>query len=432
MLNKEAILAKLKNVIDPDFKENIVDLGFIKKVEIDGGAVEVEIELTTPACPVKEDFRNQSTELISSLEGVKKVNIILGARKSGPKPKANRENLSRVDKIIGVASCKGGVGKSTVSALLASELASRGFKVGLFDTDIFGPSLPALFDVMNANVYMDNDFIRPLQINENLKVMSFGFLLKDSPAIMRGAMVSNYIMELINKVDWGEVDYLFIDMPPGTGDVQLTLSQNLNLDGVVMVTTAHILSVVDVQRGIMMFEKVNVPVIGLVENMSYFVCDSCDKKHFIFDKSSLSLKERFGIENNIELPFLKKQDIAFTDYKSNPVAKYLTDEVVKIIGKRSLKKESAPQFEYDKTHLRLIYPEKTFSVSHFKVRVNCGCALCKDEMTGKPKINEKLIPKTIHPVEITPLGNYALSINWSDDHTSGIYPFELIKSLSDD
>ncbi len=431
MPTKEAILEKLKNIIDPDFNRNIVELGFIKELEINEGSVAVTIELTTPACPVKEVFRKEAHDLITSLAGVKRVDVVMSAQKTKRRQKRDNLNLAKVDNIIGVASCKGGVGKSTVAASLACEISSRGFKVGLFDTDIFGPSLPALFNLFSANVRMKDNLIQPFEVNDNLKLMSFGFLLKEAPAIMRGAMVSNYIMELINKVEWGELDYLFIDMPPGTGDVQLTLSQNMSINGVVMVTTAHVLSVVDVIRGILMFEKVKVPIVSLVENMSYFECDSCLKKHYLFEKAKISFRERFGLASEIELPFLPRQNLSFENYQTSSHSQSLSDEVIRQIGKSNLSVEPPPRFDFDESSLKIIYPDRFYQVSHLKVRRNCGCALCKDEMTGEAKLQPQSIPANVKPLEIHPLGNYALSIHWSDGHTSGIYPYHLIKSLAE-
>ena len=430
MLTKEIILEQLKSIVDPDFNKNIVELNFVKKIEINRGNVAIEIELTTPACPVKEVFRKEAHDLVMALPKVRKVDVIMSTKKNNRSHPSNNPNLSKIANVIGIASCKGGVGKSTVAASLACEISSRGFKVGLFDTDIFGPSLPALFDLFSANVYMRDSLIQPFKMNDNLALMSFGFLLKDAPAIMRGAMVSNYIMELINKVEWGELDYLFIDMPPGTGDVQLTLSQNMNISGVVMVTTAHVLSVVDVVRGILMFEKVNIPVLSLVENMSYFECDNCAKKHYLFEKSKISFKERFGLTSEIELPFLTKKDLFFKDYKTNPYNQDLSDEIIRQIGKNNLSVIKPPRFEFNDNNLKIIYEKEFYEVSHFKLRINCGCALCKDEMTGETKLQAKSIPDNVKPLGVYPLGNYALSVNWSDGHTSGIYPYHLIKSLS--
>ncbi|MEI7999605.1 MAG: Mrp/NBP35 family ATP-binding protein, partial [Candidatus Omnitrophota bacterium] len=193
---------------------------------------------------------------------------------------SNPFGLSKVKNIIAVSSCKGGVGKSTVAAGVAKALLRQGMKVGLLDADLHGPSIPTLFNLPSVDIRL-NEFKMavPAEV-EGLKLMSFGFLLGDAPAVMRGPIVANYIQQLLFQTDWGELDYLIIDMPPGTGDIQLTITQSIRLTGAVIVTTRQTLSLVDVARGILMFEKVKVPILGIVENMAFFICDACEKKHY--------------------------------------------------------------------------------------------------------------------------------------------------------
>lgn len=262
MLTNDDIMKALSVIIDPDFRKDIVSLGFVKDVKIDGSKVSLNIELTTPACPVKNEFKESAEKALLNLDGVDDVQINMTA-KEVKKSEKNKDGLEHVRNILAIASCKGGVGKSTIAANIARELASRGFKTGLLDADIFGPSVPTLFNIHKPDVGADEQKrIIPIEKN-GLKIMSFGFFLGDSPAILRGPIVSGYIQQLLTGVRWGELDYLVIDMPPGTGDIQLTMTQTIQLDGAVMVTTRQALSLVDVAKGIEMFEKVNVPMLGL-------------------------------------------------------------------------------------------------------------------------------------------------------------------------
>src|SRR5665213_1019580 len=230
----------------------------------------------------------------------------------------NPFSLSKVKHVIAISSCKGGVGKSTVACALALELARRGFKTGLLDADIYGPSLPSLFQLRDAKV-KSNEFklLTPIEHN-GLKLMSFGFLLGDAPAVMRGPIVTRYIQQLLLQTDWGELDYLIIDMPPGTGDIQLTITQSIKLTGAVIITTHHSLSLVDTARGILMFEKVKVPILGVIENMAYFLAPDTGKKYYIFgEQKAGALSTRFGVKTLAEVPITEQLSGDMRAYQSN-------------------------------------------------------------------------------------------------------------------
>ncbi len=432
MATKEDVLKALSVIIDPDFHKDIVSLGFVKNLEIDNTVVSFDIELTTPACPIKNEFKKDAEEAVLALDGVGEVHVNMTA-KEVKKSEKNKGGLEHVRNILAIASCKGGVGKSTVAANIARELASRGFKIGLLDADIFGPSVPTLFNIHKPDVGADEQKrIIPLEKN-GLKIMSFGFFLGDSPAILRGPIVSGYIQQLLTGVRWGELDYLVIDMPPGTGDIQLTMTQTVQINGAVMVTTRQALSLVDVAKGIEMFEKVNVPMLGVVENMSYFDCDGCGKRHFIFggDEENIVTK-KYGLETLMQLPI--KVNSGLTGHLdrefSDPDVKVMVDNVVRAIGKKAFDKNTTPQYEYDDENITFIWPDGVKSVvSNMDLRADCGCAVCVDEYTGEKLLNRKDIRKDIKPTEITPLGNYALKIVWNDGHNSGIYPYKQIRAL---
>ena len=238
MVTEEQVLAELSKIIDPDFQRDIVSLGFVQDMVIESDTVAFTIELTTPACPLSPVFQKQAIDLVGDLPDVEHVRVTMTARKSEDRRMNTEESgLKDVTYILAVSSCKGGVGKSTVSAMLARTLAARGSKVGLLDADVYGPSIPTLFNVHKPGIRAtDDNRFYPNEV-DGLKLMSFGFLMGDGPAVIRGPMVAQYMQQLLHGVLWGELDYLIIDMPPGTGDIQLTISQSVQIDASVIVTT---------------------------------------------------------------------------------------------------------------------------------------------------------------------------------------------------
>jgi ATP-binding protein involved in chromosome partitioning len=303
-LNEAAVLDALRPIIDPDFGKSIVDLGFVKGVRIDGGRVSFTIELTTPACPVKEEFQRAARERVLALPGVREVDVTMTAETRGraaAQPQA--EVLPGVRNTIAVASGKGGVGKSTVAINLALALQQSGAKVGVMDADVYGPSLPLLTGV-HGRPRAEERRIIP-HVAAGLKLMSMGFFLNEnSPVIWRGPMVHGLIRQFLTDVEWGELDYLVVDMPPGTGDAALTLTQQAPLAGAVIVTTANELSLIDARKGLLMFEKVQVPVLGVIENMSYFTPpDLPDRKYYIFGQGGgRRIAAELGVEFLGEVP----------------------------------------------------------------------------------------------------------------------------------
>jgi len=284
-VTESAVLAALRPIVDPDFGKSIVDLGFVKNVRIDGDRVSFTIELTTPACPVKAEFERAARERVAALPGVADVAVTMTANTRGraaAAPSPQGVALPGVKNTIAVASGKGGVGKSTTAVNLALALRETGASVGLMDADVYGPSLPLLTGV-SGRPHSENKRIFPLE-GYGMKLMSMGFFVTESsPVIWRGPMVHGLIRQFLTDVEWGELDYLVIDLPPGTGDAALTLTQMAPLSGAVIVTTANDLSLIDARKGLKMFEKVQVPVLGVIENMSYFVPpDAPDKRYYIF------------------------------------------------------------------------------------------------------------------------------------------------------
>ncbi len=279
-VTEAAVLNALRPIQDPDFKKSIVDLGFIKDLRIEGDHVAFSIELTTPACPVKEKFQEEARAAVLALDGVERVDVNMTASTRGSRGPDRAAVLPGVRNVVAVASGKGGVGKSTVAANLALALSVRGASVGLLDCDVYGPSVPLMLGVSGPPQTTTDRKILP-KLGQGLKLMSIGFLA-DTPVIWRGPMVHSLIQQFLRDVLWGELDYLIVDMPPGTGDAALTLTQTAPLSGAVIVSTPQEVALIDARKGLQMFQRVQVPVLGIVENMSYFVCPSCDAKHQIF------------------------------------------------------------------------------------------------------------------------------------------------------
>lgn len=434
MATEQQILAALSEIRDPDLGQNIVELHFIKDLRIDGAGSDISfaIELTTPACPVKDAFKAQAEKLVLALPGVKNVRVTMTAKPSRNEGMIKDSGLGSVNSVIAVSSCKGGVGKSTVAAFLAKELAQRGMRVGLLDADIFGPSVPTLFDVHHPElVDAPGNKLFPVEKN-GIKLMSFGFLAGNAPAVLRGPMVSSYMQQLLHNVAWGNLDYLILDMPPGTGDIQLTITQSVELDGAIIVTTNQALSLPDVERGILMFEHVNVPILGVVENMSYFACDDCSKKHYIFGGSTADqLRQKFGIATLGELPIMAKLVQRVPDRLEFSAFSQLTDTVIRELGKRLALEQKKPEINADASAISIAWPDGTTStVGNFDLRLRCRCAVCVDEFSGEQKLHPEHIRPDIAALEVKPLGNYAISVKWNDGHATGIYPWLRIKELA--
>lgn len=268
--SKEMILDALRQVIDPDLHKDIVTLGFVTEVSFSDGVVKAVINLTTPACPVKDQLRDQAKSLIEALPGVTQANVEMTAEVRGnPAPRQIAKNVRH---FVAVSSGKGGVGKSTATVNLACALAKTGAKVGVLDCDIYGPDIPMMMGLFGQPDQKERKLI-PKQ-NHGVKTMSIGYLLEeDKPVIWRGPMVHKLIEQFLGDVEWGELDYLLVDMPPGTGDAQLSLAQIVPLSGAVLVTTPQAVSTFDVGKSIGMFKQVNVEVLGIIENMAGYAIE---------------------------------------------------------------------------------------------------------------------------------------------------------------
>lgn len=304
-VTNEQVLGALKAVQDPDLRKDLVSLGFIKNVAINGGRVSFAIELTTPACPVRHIMKEEAEAAVKAIAGVSAVEVTLTSqvRQSVAAPQGMVS--PNIKNVIPIASGKGGVGKSTVSANLALALVGSGAKVGLMDADVYGPSIPTLLGIDEEPEVDEKNRITPIE-KYGLKVISMGFFMKPEDAVIwRGPMLHKTVQQFLGGVFWGDLDYLIIDLPPGTGDVQLSLCQSIPITGAVIVSTPQDVALNVAQKAIAMFNKLKAPVLGVIENMSYFNCPHCGKREDIFGTSGA--KE---LAQRLELPFLGEIPLA--------------------------------------------------------------------------------------------------------------------------
>jgi ATP-binding protein involved in chromosome partitioning len=302
-LSEQIVLDSLKQIIDPDLRKDIVTLGFVRDLKIEDGDVSFRIVLTTPACPVKEEMQGMATEIVGALPGVTDVNVTMDAEVPQGRGIANNVAIPGVKNIVAVSSGKGGVGKSTVAVNLAVALAQNGAKVGLMDADVYGPNVPLMLGAAGAQPQIFNGQLVPVEAH-GIKMISMAVLVPpDKPMILRGPMLHGVVRQFLTDVNWGELDYLIVDMPPGTGDVQLSLAQLVPVQGAVLVTTPQEVSLSDVRRAVKMFEQVNVPVLGVIENMSYFIAPDTGNRYEIFGKGGgQKLADEYGLNFLGEVP----------------------------------------------------------------------------------------------------------------------------------
>ncbi len=281
-VTEASVLNALAVVKDPDLQRDIVALGFVKNVRIDGGRVAFTIELTTPACPVKDQMRDQARAAVMQVPGVSAVEVNMTASvRSAAMPNEGRAPVEGVRNIIAVGAGKGGVGKTTVAVNLAIALAKSGSRVGIIDGDIYGPNVPIMLG-LRTSLTTDGQKILPAE-RYGLQVVSMGFLTSDDAAVIwRGPMLHSAIQQFFRDVRWDNLDYLIVDMPPGTGDVALSVSHTVPVAGSIVVTTPQQVSVADSRRAVGMYQKLNIPALGVIENMSYFVCPTCQHEADIF------------------------------------------------------------------------------------------------------------------------------------------------------
>jgi Mrp family chromosome partitioning ATPase/DUF971 family protein len=473
------VLNQLKTIIDPDLGTDIVTLGFVQDLKVsDDRIVSFTVELTTPACPVKDQFAADCKRAVERLDWTHSANVTMTARASSME--TDTTGMSQVGAVIAVSSCKGGVGKSTTAVNLAYSLQQLGATVGILDADVYGPSLPTMVTPDDDVVRFVGRQIAPLQRN-GVRLMSFGYVNEGS-AVMRGPMVSQLLEQFLSVTAWGALDYLILDMPPGTGDVQLTLTQRLNITAAVIVTTPQELSFADVVRGVEMFDSVNVPCVAVVENMAYYqvhqpgidrralmvaIAEKLRKEEvamngaidklaeelvdIVVTNSESSkgekvrifgaghterLSKEWGLEHIFQMPLLEK--IAANGDNGTPFVlenpnspqaqtyKELAQALVVEVAKAKYSGDGRPVVAYRESDHMIQVDDAIISPAH--LRRGCRCAACVEEMTGKQILLPSMISESVKPIKMSPTGNYALSINWSDGHRS-LYPYRQIRSM---
>jgi ATP-binding protein involved in chromosome partitioning len=304
-INTEAVLAALNKVKDPDLNKDIVTLDFVRDVKVDGANLSLKLVSPNPSPKAKAILEAAVRQTLSALPEVGDIHIAIDSEIPNGRGASGKQSIQGVKNIIAVSSGKGGVGKSTVAVNLAVVLAQWGAKVGLVDTDVYGPNVPIMIGI-DEEPLVQGQKLLPLEAHK-VKVMSIGFLNRgDRPVIWRGPMLGTAVRQFLYDVIWGELDYLIVDMPPGTGDVQLSLAQMVPVQGAVLVTTPQEVAMADVRKAINMFEQVHIPVFGIVENMSYFICPNCDEKHAIFGSGGgAELAEKFKTNLLGQIPLAK-------------------------------------------------------------------------------------------------------------------------------
>ena len=304
MVGIDDVLNKLSTVIDPDLKKDIVSMGMIKDLDLNAGNLKFTLELTTPACPFNDEIEQDVRNAINDLDGIEKFDMNVTAKVMEGRSLDADQAMATVKNIIAVASGKGGVGKSTVALNLALALSQTGAKVGLLDADIYGPSIPLMLGMKEASMQVEDNKLQPAESN-GIKVVSFGFFAEQEhqAAIYRGPIISGIVKQFLVDTNWSNLDYLIVDLPPGTGDIPLTLAQTIPITGILVITTPQDVASNVAVKAIGMFDKLNVPLLGVVENMSYFECSKCNEKHYIFGKGgALKISEKHNIPFLGEIP----------------------------------------------------------------------------------------------------------------------------------
>jgi len=371
-----------------------------------------------------------------------------GSAGSETKPR----HLRGVRHVLAVASGKGGVGKSSISVNLAYLLARGGYRVGLLDADIYGPSLPELLPLEAKGVFASKSGAMQPLMYEGVKLMSMGYVRPGEHAAIRGPLVSAMVQQLLTQTEWGELDYLVIDMPPGTGDIHLTVAQTAQVSAAIVVSTAHRLSLADVEKGIAMFNKVNIPTIAVAENMSTFVCGSCNTEHALFDRpgSARRIVEQFGVPAYVQLPLDpvlsgghgQQPFVLDAAHSGRPLCKKL-EALAEVavreldalgIVQRSLAMaqpgtDGQPRLELKRTAAD--GKEDIVLLPARAVRLACRSATMIDEFTGERLFREEDIAKDVWAKKIWPAGSYAVNIDWSDGHNS-LMPFSTLDTVKED
>lgn len=455
MSSEKDVLEKLSAVRDPDLARDVVSLDYVKNIRVCAPIVSCDIELANPASAAKDKIQDEARRALLELPDITEANVEIKSRVTASPEGVKRvlpdgqvapapQKPEGVKNLIAIASGKGGVGKSTVAANLALALRQSGVSVGVCDADVYGPSQGTMFGLTGRPEADSNQRLIPLEAH-GVRVMSMGLLTtKETPVIWRGPMATRLIQQFMNGVAWGDLDYLIIDLPPGTGDVQLTLTQSVPLTGAIIVTTPQDVARTIAEKGLRMFRPVQVPVLGIIENMSYFQCSHCGEKTHIFSQGGGE-----SISRELGVPFLGgipiDPEVVVAGDEGEPIvarnpeaaASVAYGEIASRVaaGIARANFESDPQYRpkeilEENGKLKIVWSDGSETSFPFDfLRNRCPCALCVDEWTGERKHLILLLPSNFRPLAVEPVGNYAIQINWSDGHNSGIYSFRALKEM---
>ncbi len=445
LVTEAQILKALKAVNDPDLNRDIVSLGFVKNVKICDGNVAFDVELTTPACPVKEELKKQAHDVVKALPGVTEVNVKMTAQTRG-RPVGSTDLLKGVKNLIAIASGKGGVGKSTATTNLALSLVAMGAKVGILDADVYGPSIPGMLGITERPRVDDEGRAIPPEAY-GVKVMSVAMMMgPDDPGIWRGPIISRILQQFLGAVNWGELDYLLLDMPPGTGDVQLTLAQSAPINGAVIVTTPQDVALRIARKGLRMFQNVSVPILGIIENMSGFVCSNCGTVHDIFKRGggemaaadlavpllgTVPLDPLMVQAGDLGKPLVALDKTSPGAIAFEAIAKRVAAQVSIVnFNESQVKIRPTEMHLHDQNPPKIVWDDgAVLTYDAREMRLACPCAACRDEMTGVKRLQDADVPLDIKVVESRAVGRYGQNLVFSDGHASGIYVNDLLRVL---
>lgn len=453
LVTSAMVLDSLRKVTDPTSGRDIVSMGIVANVQVQQGKVSFDVYLPAQSEGHMETVRQSCVKAVKALSGV--VAVMPNVFKK-PKPRLvhGSQAIPGVNHVIVVGSGKGGVGKSTSSVNLAMALKKLGHNVGLLDADIYGPSVPTMLakgfprgaDALQPE--MKEGQIVPFDM-QGVKVISLGLLIgKDQPTVWRAPMATKMIQQFLTGVFWGELDYLIVDLPPGTGDIQLTLSQQSNITGAIVVTTPQSVAVDIARKGLLMFKHVGVPILGLIETMSGFACGDCGAVTSIFgeggakklaNEDTVPLLGQIPLDAALVRACDEGEPIVLRDPKS-PSAQAYMQAAVKIVAsveaQSSVEKEIAPLAvepmpQSNGTHKLAIYwsDGKKYVYEAKALRFACPCAVCVDEFSGERKITESSIAPDVALEKALPVGRYGVNLVWSDRHSTGIYTYNYLREL---
>lgn len=452
------VLDALRKVTDPETGKDLVTLGLVANIRVQDGKVSFDIYLPSLANEQKDQVRAACVSAVKAVPGVSAVmpNIF---QKPKPRVVHGAQAVPGVNHVVVVGSGKGGVGKSTSTVNLAMALKKLGHKVGIMDADIYGPSVPTMLGqhfprgTEGAQPEMSDNLIVPFDM-QGIKVISLGLLIgRDQPTVWRAPMATKMIQQFLLGVKWGELDYLLIDLPPGTGDIQLSLSQQSNLTGAIVVTTPQQVAIEIARKGLLMFKHVGVPILGIVETMSGFGCTECGATTAIFGEGGA---KKLAAEDNVPLigqipvdaALVRASDegepIVLRDPKSPSAQAYMQAATRMIATIEAMTGDNAsqkdivplaveplpPAMQGSPAKLAIFWSDgQKYTYEAKQLRFRCPCAVCVDEFSGERKITENQIAKDVALEKALPVGRYGVNLVWSDKHSTGIYTYRYLREL---